>query len=37
MSYWSHLEKLGVTEHPASTVGFLKLRAAIVGPEDDLV
>lgn len=24
MNYWSHLEKLGVTERPSSTLGFLK-------------
>ena len=36
MNYWSHLEKLGVTERPASTVGFLKPRVAIIGHGDEM-
>jgi 2-keto-4-pentenoate hydratase/2-oxohepta-3-ene-1,7-dioic acid hydratase in catechol pathway len=36
MNYWSHLEKLGVTERPASTVGFLKPRAALVGQDAEI-
>jgi 2-keto-4-pentenoate hydratase/2-oxohepta-3-ene-1,7-dioic acid hydratase in catechol pathway len=36
MNYWSHLEKLGQTERPASTQGFLKPTAAIIGPDDEL-
>jgi 2-keto-4-pentenoate hydratase/2-oxohepta-3-ene-1,7-dioic acid hydratase in catechol pathway len=36
MNYWSHLEKLGVTERPKSTLGFLKPRVAIIGHGDEL-
>ncbi|WP_326731578.1 fumarylacetoacetate hydrolase family protein [Streptomyces phaeochromogenes] len=36
MNYWSHLEKLGVTERPPSTVGFIKPRAAIIGPDEEM-
>lgn len=36
MNYWTHLEKLGVTERPPSTVGFLKPRVAIIGHGDEL-
>ncbi|NVN53654.1 Fumarylacetoacetate hydrolase family protein [Mycolicibacterium hippocampi] len=36
MNYWSHLEKLGVTERPKSTLGFLKPHAAIIGHGDVL-
>lgn len=36
MNYWTHLEKLGVTERPPSTVGFLKPRGAIIGHGDEL-
>ena len=36
MNYWTHQEKLGVTERPASTVGFLKPQAAIIGHGDEL-
>jgi 2-keto-4-pentenoate hydratase/2-oxohepta-3-ene-1,7-dioic acid hydratase in catechol pathway len=36
MNYWTHLEKLGVTERPSSTVGFLKPQAAIIGHDDEL-
>jgi 2-keto-4-pentenoate hydratase/2-oxohepta-3-ene-1,7-dioic acid hydratase in catechol pathway len=36
MNYWTHLEKLGVTERPPSTVGFLKPQAAIIGPDDEM-
>jgi 2-keto-4-pentenoate hydratase/2-oxohepta-3-ene-1,7-dioic acid hydratase in catechol pathway len=36
LNYWTHLEKLGQTERPASTVGFVKPRAAIIGPDDEL-
>lgn len=36
MNYWSHLEKLGVTERPPSTLGFLKPRAAIIGPDEEM-
>nr|WP_208859482.1 fumarylacetoacetate hydrolase family protein [Mycobacterium europaeum] len=36
MNYWSHLEKLGVTERPASTVGFLKPQVAIIGHNDEI-
>ncbi|MCA4759050.1 fumarylacetoacetate hydrolase family protein [Mycobacterium avium subsp. hominissuis] len=36
MNYWTHLEKLGVTERPPSTVGFLKPQAAIIGHDDEL-
>lgn len=36
LNYWSHLEKLGQTERPSSTLGFVKPRAAIIGPDDQL-
>ncbi len=36
MNYWSHLEKLGVTERPETTVGFLKPRVAIIGHDDEM-
>lgn len=36
LNYWSHLEKLGQTERPASTLGFVKPRAAIIGPGEQL-
>ena len=36
MNYWTHLEKLGVTERPPSTVGFLKPQAAIIGHDDEM-
>jgi 2-keto-4-pentenoate hydratase/2-oxohepta-3-ene-1,7-dioic acid hydratase in catechol pathway len=36
MNYWTHLEKLGVTEAPASTQGFLKPLTAIIGHEEQL-
>jgi 2-keto-4-pentenoate hydratase/2-oxohepta-3-ene-1,7-dioic acid hydratase in catechol pathway len=36
MNYWTHLEKLGVTERPPSTVGFLKPQVAIIGPDDEV-
>jgi 2-keto-4-pentenoate hydratase/2-oxohepta-3-ene-1,7-dioic acid hydratase in catechol pathway len=36
MNYWSHLEKLGVTERPPTTVGFIKPRAAIVGHDSEI-
>lgn len=36
MNYWTHLEKLGVTERPPSTVGFIKPQAAIIGHDDEL-
>jgi 2-keto-4-pentenoate hydratase/2-oxohepta-3-ene-1,7-dioic acid hydratase in catechol pathway len=36
LNYWTHLEKLGQTERPASTLGFVKPRAAIIGPNDEL-
>jgi 2-keto-4-pentenoate hydratase/2-oxohepta-3-ene-1,7-dioic acid hydratase in catechol pathway len=36
MNYWSHLEKLGVTERPATTVGFIKPRAAIIGQDCEI-
>ncbi|MCW2499666.1 MAG: fumarylacetoacetate hydrolase [Frankiales bacterium] len=36
MNYWTHLEKLGVTERPATTQGFLKPRTAIIGHEEEL-
>jgi 2-keto-4-pentenoate hydratase/2-oxohepta-3-ene-1,7-dioic acid hydratase in catechol pathway len=36
MNYWAHLEKLGVTERPATTVGYVKPRAAILGHEDTI-
>lgn len=36
MNYWSHLEKLGVTERPRSTLGFLKPQVAIIGHGDVL-
>jgi 2-keto-4-pentenoate hydratase/2-oxohepta-3-ene-1,7-dioic acid hydratase in catechol pathway len=36
LNYWTHLEKLGQTERPASTLGFVKPRAAIIGPDDEL-
>jgi 2-keto-4-pentenoate hydratase/2-oxohepta-3-ene-1,7-dioic acid hydratase in catechol pathway len=36
MNYWSHLEKLGVTERPATTVGFIKPRAAIIGQDFEI-
>lgn len=37
MNYWSHLEKLGITERPETTVGFLRPRRALVGHEDEIV
>jgi 2-keto-4-pentenoate hydratase/2-oxohepta-3-ene-1,7-dioic acid hydratase in catechol pathway len=36
LNYWTHLEKLGQTERPASTLGFVKPRAAIIGPDEEL-
>ncbi|WP_408632527.1 fumarylacetoacetate hydrolase family protein [Mycobacterium mantenii] len=36
MNYWTHLEKLGVTERPPSTVGFIKPQVAIIGHDDEL-
>ncbi|MDT5020755.1 MAG: hypothetical protein QOI33_1279, partial [Mycobacterium sp.] len=36
MNYWSHLEKLGVTERPKTTLGFLKPQVAIIGHGDVL-
>ncbi|MCX2933698.1 fumarylacetoacetate hydrolase family protein [Mycobacterium sp. CVI_P3] len=36
MNYWTHLEKLGITERPPSTVGFLKPQAAIIGHDDEM-
>ncbi|MFZ2177980.1 MAG: fumarylacetoacetate hydrolase family protein, partial [Rhodococcus sp. (in: high G+C Gram-positive bacteria)] len=36
MNYWTHLEKLGVTERPPSTVGFLKPRTAIIGHDEEM-
>ncbi|MDT7671635.1 MAG: hypothetical protein QOC74_4418 [Pseudonocardiales bacterium] len=36
MNYWSHLEKLGVTERPPTTVGFIKPRAAIIGHDYEI-
>jgi 2-keto-4-pentenoate hydratase/2-oxohepta-3-ene-1,7-dioic acid hydratase in catechol pathway len=36
MNYWSHLEKLGVTERPSSTLGFLKPQVAIIGHNDEI-
>ncbi|OSC27057.1 fumarylacetoacetate hydrolase [Mycobacterium vulneris] len=36
MNYWSHLEKLGVTERPKTTLGFLKPQVAIIAHEDVL-
>lgn len=36
LNYWSHLEKLGQTERPASTLGFVKPRAAVIGPEAEI-
>jgi 2-keto-4-pentenoate hydratase/2-oxohepta-3-ene-1,7-dioic acid hydratase in catechol pathway len=36
MNYWSHLHKLGVTERPPSTVGFMKPRSALVGQGDEI-
>ena len=36
MNYWTHLEHLGVTEKPATTVGFVKPIRALVGHEQEL-
>lgn len=36
MNYWSHLEKLGVTERPKTTLGFIKPQVAIIGHGDVL-
>jgi 2-keto-4-pentenoate hydratase/2-oxohepta-3-ene-1,7-dioic acid hydratase in catechol pathway len=36
MNYWSHLEKLGITERPPSTLGFLKPRTAIIGHDEEM-
>jgi 2-keto-4-pentenoate hydratase/2-oxohepta-3-ene-1,7-dioic acid hydratase in catechol pathway len=36
LNYWTHLEKLGQTERPASTLGFVKPRAAIVGHDAEI-
>jgi 2-keto-4-pentenoate hydratase/2-oxohepta-3-ene-1,7-dioic acid hydratase in catechol pathway len=36
MNYWSHLEKLGITERPEKTQGFLKPRTAMIGHGDEL-
>jgi 2-keto-4-pentenoate hydratase/2-oxohepta-3-ene-1,7-dioic acid hydratase in catechol pathway len=36
MNYWTHLRKLGVTERPESTTGYLKARSALVGHEGEL-
>ena len=36
MNYWSHLEKMGQTERPESTVAYLKPIAAIIGHEDEI-
>jgi 2-keto-4-pentenoate hydratase/2-oxohepta-3-ene-1,7-dioic acid hydratase in catechol pathway len=36
LNYWSHLEKLGQTQRPASTMGFVKPRAAIIGPDAEI-
>ena len=36
MNYWTHLEKLGVTEKPKATQGFLKPRSAIIGHDEVL-
>lgn len=36
MNYWSHLEKLGITERPQSTLGFLKPQVAIIGHNDEM-
>lgn len=36
LNYWSHLEKAGVTERPASTLGYLKPQAALVGPDAEI-
>ncbi len=37
MNYWTNLEKLGVTECPASMVGFPRPRVAIIGHGDEMV
>jgi 2-keto-4-pentenoate hydratase/2-oxohepta-3-ene-1,7-dioic acid hydratase in catechol pathway len=36
MNYWTHLHKLGVTERPSSTTGYLKARSALIGHEEEL-
>jgi 2-keto-4-pentenoate hydratase/2-oxohepta-3-ene-1,7-dioic acid hydratase in catechol pathway len=36
MNYWSHLQKLGVTERPKTTLGFLKPQVAVIGHGDVL-
>jgi 2-keto-4-pentenoate hydratase/2-oxohepta-3-ene-1,7-dioic acid hydratase in catechol pathway len=36
MNYWSHLRKLGVTERPPSTIGYLKPRTAMVAHEEQI-
>ncbi|MCV7177082.1 fumarylacetoacetate hydrolase family protein [Mycolicibacterium sphagni] len=36
MNYWSHLAKLGHTEPPASPVGFIKPRSAIIGHDAEI-
>jgi 2-keto-4-pentenoate hydratase/2-oxohepta-3-ene-1,7-dioic acid hydratase in catechol pathway len=36
MNYWSHLERLGRTERPASLTSFIKPRTAVVGPDEEI-
>lgn len=36
LNYWSHVEKLGQTEPPASTLGFLKPQIALVGHDEEI-
>jgi 2-keto-4-pentenoate hydratase/2-oxohepta-3-ene-1,7-dioic acid hydratase in catechol pathway len=36
MNYWSHLQRLGRTERPASLSSFIKPRTAVVGPDDEI-
>ncbi|MDQ1498038.1 MAG: hypothetical protein QOI86_1378 [Actinomycetota bacterium] len=36
LNYWSHLEALGQTEPPATTLGFLKPQIALVGHDEEI-
>lgn len=36
MNYWSHLERLGITERPATTIAYIKPQGAIVGPDQEI-
>jgi 2-keto-4-pentenoate hydratase/2-oxohepta-3-ene-1,7-dioic acid hydratase in catechol pathway len=36
LNYWSHLHKLGVTERPERTIGFIKPQVAMIGHEAEM-